>query len=525
MARLPVPGSDNGTWGDILNAYLSIEHNPDGTQKTLPLTQGGTGATDATTARTNLGLGTSATKDTGTTTGTVATGDDSRITGAAQKASNLSDLASASTARTNLGLGTAAQSATGDFDAAGAAAAAQAASQPLDSDLTTIAANITAAGHALLDDADASAQRTTLGLGTSATTASSAYDPAGSASAAQAAAIAASQPLDTELTAIAGLTSAADKLPYFTGSGTAAVTDFTATGRSLVDDATTTAMLATLGISPNGLCQGRLTLTTAVPVTTSDVTAAGTIYFTPYKGNKVGLYNGSTWDIITFTERSLALTATSGSVYDVFLYNNAGTPTLETLVWTNTTTRATALVMQDGILCKSGALTRLYVGTFYANGTNTTEDSYAKRFLWNNYNRVVRPVYKAITNGSGSYAYAGTSYRQMDANAAHQVEWVTGWAEDAVAASVQMGMAQSDSGAVFSIGIDSTTAAHAKAAIITQWLAGYTPGLGTPSPSINFIPDAGYHKACAIEKCIAGTVTHYCNWNGNQSIIEGIVTA
>jgi hypothetical protein len=36
--------------------------------------------------------------------------------------------------------------------------------QPLDGDLTTLAANITAAGHALVDDADAAAQRTTLGL-------------------------------------------------------------------------------------------------------------------------------------------------------------------------------------------------------------------------------------------------------------------------------------------------------------------------------------------------------------------------
>lgn len=39
-----------------------------------------------------------------------------------------------------------------------------AAKQPLDSDLTTIAANITAAGHALIDDDDAAAQRTTMGV-------------------------------------------------------------------------------------------------------------------------------------------------------------------------------------------------------------------------------------------------------------------------------------------------------------------------------------------------------------------------
>lgn len=33
MSRLPVPGSDDGQWGSILNDFLSVEHNSDGTLK------------------------------------------------------------------------------------------------------------------------------------------------------------------------------------------------------------------------------------------------------------------------------------------------------------------------------------------------------------------------------------------------------------------------------------------------------------------------------------------------------------
>lgn len=41
MARLPIPGSDDDTWGDILNDYLGQAHNSDGTAKDASTTTKG----------------------------------------------------------------------------------------------------------------------------------------------------------------------------------------------------------------------------------------------------------------------------------------------------------------------------------------------------------------------------------------------------------------------------------------------------------------------------------------------------
>lgn len=79
----------------------------------------------------------------------------------------------------------------------------------------------------------------------------------------------------------------------------------------------------------------RLTLLTGVGFPDSDLTAQSTLYWTPYGGNAVALYNGTNWREHIVTQRSLALSGlTPWRLYDVFVYDNSGTITLELTAWT-----------------------------------------------------------------------------------------------------------------------------------------------------------------------------------------------
>lgn len=166
----------------------------------------------------------------------------------------------------------------------------------------------------------------------------------------------------------------------------------------------------------------RLTTESGVPISTSDRTSQGTLYWTPYLSGAVTYYTGSAWATETIAEISLALTLTSGKNYDVFYLH--GTGLVLSSAWTNDTTRADALGTQDGVIVLSSDHTKLWIGTIRASGSNVTEDSAAKRFVWNNFNRINRLLQKVET--TETWTYSGTSYQQANANSANQVEIVTG---------------------------------------------------------------------------------------------------
>jgi hypothetical protein len=231
-----------------------------------------------------------------------------------------------------------------------------------------------------------------------------------------------------------------------------------------VDNVTVSASSADLTV------HGRLTLESGVPVSPLDQTGKTTIYFTPFGANSLPLWNGSAWVQTTFTETSLAIgTKTSGKNYDVFGRLSGGSLALDDLAWTDDSTRATDITLEDGRYCKSGDKTRLYLGTYRTTSTTTTEDSGGnavasvggRRYLFNLYNQQDR---WAGVFEDGNWNYSTASWRQAAGVSGNQVEFV--------------------------IGVPTTYEAYVHAYCVSNIAANFAVGIGVDTTTVN--ENAGY---------------------------------
>lgn len=267
-----------------------------------------------------------------------------------------------------------------------------------------------------------------------------------------------------------------------------------------------------------GACQGRLTPATGVPV--GDASNSGTIYFTPYLGSVMWLYSGTVWQPFIFSELSLALSGgTASRPHDVFCYSNAGVPTLELTAWTSDTGRATGLTTQDGILVKSGATTRRYLGTIYLNGSKQVSDNVASRHVWNMYNRRLLPM--LVSEGTDSWTYGTATWRQARATSSNQLDLVRGLDEELVEAYVSVLFTHAAvNNANVAIGLDSTSV------VATGVLRGYgttsTNGGLPGTASWKGRPGIGRHTLVWLEKGNGTNTTTFYGDNGTTDGVSGI---
>jgi hypothetical protein len=235
-------------------------------------------------------------------------------------------------------------------------------------------------------------------------------------------------------------------------------------------------------IGPNIVNEFRLTVVTNTPIPTLDYTARSTLYYTPFRGDMLTLYTGTGMRRVRSAELSVALSGlTSAKVYDVVLYyNSSGVLKLDLMpAWTNDTTRSSGLTPKQGsstagLWVNTSSFTSVingdsvaankatHVGTIYTTATTTTEDSRAKRFVWNRYNRVQRPLF--ITDATSNWTYGTAAWRSWNNSTANRVQWVRGDTEEILQFDFS-GSAYSSVGAsaFIGIGLDSTSTPSAQA--------------------------------------------------------------
>lgn len=259
--------------------------------------------------------------------------------------------------------------------------------------------------------------------------------------------------------------------------------------------------------------QGRLTLTTATPILSSDTSNNG-IYYTPYTGNLIPIYNGSTMAPTTFSELQLSLVAShaASTIYDIFVFSNSGVLTLVTgPAWTTSTagsgargtgasttqlarvqglwTNAVSMTARNGSTTYTvGANLATYVGSVFIDGSagqTTCHQAYGqsrKWGLWNAYNR--KQIIMQAGDATASWAYGTNTIRASNGTSANSATVFTGLPEEyfynTFTQAVQGGIGSLQSQVIstwqIGIGFNSTTAFSGRTAKMSQRLDGNGAG-------------------------------------------------
>jgi hypothetical protein len=271
----------------------------------------------------------------------------------------------------------------------------------------------------------------------------------------------------------------------------------------------------------------RLTGVSATPVMTADNNALTTIYAAQYTGARIALYDGAQWNVRSSAEFSLALSGrTTDLPFDIFCYDNAGTPTLEFLDWTNATTRATALVRQDGVWCKTGALTRRYLGScrarvgntfsFVRDGVTTASGAgtTARLDLWNVDNQIEDRASQIDT--TNTWTYTLLAFRQANGSTTNQIEIMVGLPGKMVEVDAFTTLSNS-SGVIAGIGIglDSVTVNSAQVHTSNGIANG---AVYNQSAKYNAQPAIGRHFLAWLENSTATGTTTWVGDNNNTNL-------
>lgn len=161
------------------------------------------------------------------------------------------------------------------------------------------------------------------------------------------------QPVDPELTALSNTTSDVDKLPYYTGTGTAGTTTLTSFGRSLIDDTSAENARTTMGV----------VIGTDVQAHDPDLTAIASLIGTAGFLKKTA---ADTWALDNTSYSTTSHNHTVDSLSNVVI---TGTPTDgQALVWDTTTSKwVNETVVQD----LSGYQTTISVGSGLSLSSST----------------------------------------------------------------------------------------------------------------------------------------------------------